>query len=69
MNKLKSAENATVAKARAIYGKRLRESDYFELASRKKVTEAAEYLKKNTHFSEALSSIDTSAIHLSLIHI
>ena len=47
----------------AIYGKRLRESDYFELASRKKVTEAAEYLKKNTHFSEALSSIDTSAIH------
>ena len=60
---MKSAENATVAKARAIYGKRLRESDYFELASRKKVTEAAEYLKKNTHFSEALSSIDTSAIH------
>lgn len=63
MSSLKSAENATVAKSRAIYGKRLKENDYFELASQKKVTEAAEYLKKNTHFSEALSAIDTSVIH------
>lgn len=60
---MKSAENATIAKARTIYGKRLKYNDYVELASRKHVTEAAEYLKKNTYFSEELSNIDTSSIH------
>ena len=30
---------------------------------RKKVSEAAEYLKRNTHFSAVLSNIDTSVIH------
>lgn len=60
---MKASENATIAKARAIYGKRLKYSDYVELASKRKVTEAAEYLKKNTHFAEALANIDTSTIH------
>lgn len=60
---MKTAENATVAKIRAIYGKSLKYNDYIELASRKKVTEVAEYLKKHTHFSDALSSIDTASIH------
>lgn len=60
---MKFAENATIAKACAVYGKRLKYNDYIELASCKKVTDAAEYLKKNTHFSKALSNIDTSTIH------
>lgn len=60
---MKSSENATIAKARSIYGKRLKYNDYTELASRKKVTDAAEYLKKNTYFSDALANIDTSTIH------
>ncbi|MCM1227040.1 MAG: V-type ATPase subunit [Clostridium sp.] len=60
---MRSAENATIAKARAIYGKRLKYNDYVELASKKQVAEAAEYLKKNTYFSEELSNIDTSSIH------
>lgn len=60
---MKASENATITKARAIYGKRLEYNDYIELASKKKVTEAAEYLKKNTHYAEALSNIDTSSIH------
>ncbi len=60
---MKASENATITKARAIYGKRLKYSDYIELASKKRVTEAAEFLKKNTHFAKALSNIDTSAIH------
>lgn len=60
---MKASENATVAKARTIYGKGLKYNDYTELASRKKVTDAAEYLKKNTYFSDALSNIDTSTIH------
>lgn len=63
MNKLKCSENATVAKARSIYGKRLKYSDYAELASRKKVTDAAEYLKKNTYYADALADVDTSTIH------
>lgn len=63
MSELKASENATVTKARAVYGKGLKYSDYTELASRKKVTEAAEYLKKNTCFSQALSNIDTASIH------
>lgn len=63
MSKLKASKNATVAKVRAVYGKRLKENDYYELSSKKKVSEAAEYLKRNTHYSEALSNIDTSVIH------
>lgn len=63
MSDLKASENATVVKARAIYGKSLKYNDYVELISKKKVTEAAEYLKKNTYFSDALSNIDTTTIH------
>ena len=55
--------NATVAKIMAIYGKRLTPQDYSELMSRQSVAEAAEYLKKNTHYSDMLSSIDTNTIH------
>ncbi|MGN0613000.1 MAG: V0D/AC39 family V-type ATPase subunit [Porcipelethomonas sp.] len=60
---MKASKNATVAKVRALYGKRLRENDYNELFSKKKVTDAADYLKRNTHFSGVLSGIDTSTIH------
>lgn len=63
MSRLKASKNATVAKVRAVYGKRLIENDYYEMASKKKVTDAAEYLKRNTHFSSALANIDTSAVH------
>ncbi len=63
MRNVKSSENATVVKARTVYGHRLKYENYTELASRKKVTDAAEYLKKNTYFSEALADIDTATIH------
>ena len=53
---MKASKNATVAKIRAVYGKRLKENDYYELSAKKKVSEAAEYLKRNTHFSAVLSS-------------
>jgi len=56
-------KNATITRARAIYGKRLSESDYRELSNKKSVSEAAEYLKKNTHYSSALSTINTATIH------
>lgn len=60
---MNNKENATVAKIRVVYGKRLRDKDYSELISRKKVTDVAEYLKKNTHFASDLAGVDTSSIH------
>lgn len=54
---------ATVAKSRAIYGKRLTAEDYKELLHRNTVTEIAEYLKRNTHYRTILASIDTTTIH------
>lgn len=59
--------NATVAKVRAIYGKRLTEDDYKELMRRSSVSEVAEYLKKNTHYREMLQSIDCHSIHRGLL--
>lgn len=58
-----STGNATVARARAIHGARLSDADYKELASKKSVSEVAEYLKKNTRYSAALSSVNTASVH------
>lgn len=60
---MNASKNATVTKIKAVYGKRLREKDYNELIQKKKVTDAADYLKRNTHFSKILSGVDTSTIH------
>lgn len=57
------SKNATVAKARAMYGKRLKEADYRELSLKKSVAETAEYLKKHTHYSSSLAGVDTVSIH------
>ncbi len=57
------SHNATVAKAKAMHGKRLTPNDYRELMNRRTVAEAADYLKKNTHFRKALASIDVSNVH------
>lgn len=60
---MNASKNATVAKVRTVYGKRLKENDYNELFSKKKVTDAADYLKRNTHYANAFSGVDTSSIH------
>lgn len=59
--------NATVAKIRAIYGKRVTPQDYTELMNKQSVSEAAEYLKKNTHYGGLLSSIDTNTVHRGML--
>ncbi len=59
--------NATVAKIMAIYGKRLTSQDYIELMNKQSVSEAAEYLKRNTHYSDLLSSIDINTIHRGML--
>ena len=60
---LRSAQNATIAKARAMWGKRLLDSDYTRLMNLGSVSDAAEYLKEHTHFAPALSGVDTASIH------
>lgn len=59
--------NATVAKIRAMYGKRITPQDYTELVSRRSVADIAEYLKKNTHYSEILAPIDTNTVHRGML--
>lgn len=58
-----TTSNAVVAKARAIYGKRLSEADYTELVRRQSVSEVADYLKRSTHYREILSAVDTNTVH------
>ena len=62
-----STYNATVAKIMAIYGKRLKQEDYQSLLNQQSVAEVAEYLKKNTYFSELLAPIDTNTIHRGML--
>lgn len=57
------SHNATVAKIRAMYGKRLKQEDYDQLTSLGSVSEIAGYLKKNTHYGSILESVDTNTIH------
>ncbi|MCM1023668.1 MAG: V-type ATPase subunit [Prevotella sp.] len=59
--------NATVAKIMAVYGKRLTRQDYTEMMNRQSVSEAAEYLKKNTYYSGLLASIDTNTVHRGML--
>ncbi|MGN1303405.1 MAG: V0D/AC39 family V-type ATPase subunit [Oscillospiraceae bacterium] len=54
---------ATVAKIRAMYGKRVTAEDYSELVTKQSVAEIADYLKKNTHYSTILASVDVNTIH------
>ena len=55
--------NATVAKARTLYGKRLSVDDYKELLKKTSISEIADYLKRETHFSECMSNIDINTVH------
>ncbi len=60
---IKYTTNATVARTKAMHGKMLKDSDYKELAGRRSVSEAAEYLKKSTHYSGALANVNTATVH------
>lgn len=57
------ASNAVLSKARAMYGKRMKEKNYIELMSCGSVPEVAAYLKHKTTYSDVLSSIDESNAH------
>lgn len=60
---LSYASNAVLSKARAMYGKRLKERDYLNLMSCDSVSEIASYLKHKTSYSDILSAINENDIH------
>lgn len=60
---LSYASNAIFSKARAMYGKRLKENDYAKLLSCNTVPEILTCLKSNAKYSHLLSKLSESNIH------
>lgn len=57
------AGNAIIAKAKSIYGNRLRQEDYHELLKFKSVSEITGYLKRHNKYSNTLKDVDENSIH------
>lgn len=57
------SDNAILAKVRALYGKRLCETDYGQLLGKRSVSEIAGYLKQETCYSEALGQVKEELVH------
>lgn len=57
------SNNAITAKVKAMYGKRLTEEQYRELAREKSMADVVKYLKENTAYSEILSTVQPTMIH------
>ena len=58
-----SATQAVSTKCRAMYSKLLKQSDYNFLLEKTGVSQVADYLKKQTSYSDVLSEIDESSVH------
>lgn len=57
------SSNVILAKARAMYGNRIRHSDYDTLLNCKSVFEIASFLKNSTSYSKTLSDVNESLVH------
>lgn len=57
------SENAVLAKARAMYGRCLKDNDYRMLCDCRTVTELASYLKTRTFYGKALKNLAEGEIH------
>lgn len=57
------SSNAILAKARAMYGKCLKEEDYRQLAECKSVPEVSSYLKTRTSYAKTLRGMVENEIH------
>lgn len=58
-----SSELAMTVKARAMFGRRLKEDDYETLIQKRDVSDIAAHLKNETQYREILSGINERAIH------
>ena len=57
------SSNVVLAKARAMYGRRLTPQSYQELLACRSVSEIAAYLKSHTSYGKILSGINENDIH------
>lgn len=57
------AQNAILAKARAMYGKCLSDTDYKQLMECRTVPEVAAYLKTRTNYKSALTGLNENDVH------
>ncbi len=57
-----SAANAVLAKARAMYGKRLTAQNYSDLLACRSVNEAAAYLKSHTAYADAFDGVTMGSL-------
>lgn len=55
--------NALCAKAKAMYGKRIRNEEYMELCRKQNVSEVVTYLKSQTEYSKVLSNINVRNVN------
>ena len=60
---LSYASNAVLSKARALYGKRIKEKNYIDLMGCSSVSEIASYLKYKTEYAYVLKDINENDIH------
>ena len=58
-----SVLNAMTTKTKAIYAKRLKDTDYNNLVQKRSVAEIASYLKNETYFKDSLEGINEKALH------
>lgn len=58
-----NAGNAIIAKAKAIYGKRLLPEDYEQLLRMNSISDIVGYLKKHDKFTDTLGDVDEYSIH------
>lgn len=63
----KSTTFAVMAKARAKYGKRLKDKDYQNLLACKSVAEIMVYLKSYTHYADALKEVNEHDVHRGML--
>lgn len=57
------ANNAIISKAKSMYGRFLKASDYEKLVKYQSVADLASYLKKHDHYKDILKDISESTIH------
>ncbi len=60
---LSYAPNAVLSKARALYGKRIKEKNYNEILALRNVSDIAVYLKRNTNYADVLNGMSENSVH------
>ena len=57
------ASNSVLSKARAMYGKRMRNKNYDELLACRNTIDIVSYLKRKTSYASILSSVNENSAH------